>query len=302
MMGNRNILWIVIAAGCLSAASSLPFNMGPLIFGSAADSFGFTPEHIGYFSSSFLFGFSLSIIGVYLWQHYISWHLIMVAGTVVGGLLMLLTAFTSAPLLWGLLWLLVGFCFGPVYAIVVPVLAKLPNATRAFGFKLALETGIPALMLLLFPILVVKYWGFLGLAIASLATLILIAATACWIPRDLASPTPHSMAEQGSTQSSSLRLKYLTWLGIFTVCIYFGGQISVWIFVERSARSLNYGPEAVGVLLALGKSGSMVGALVAAALATRIGRWKPHALSFSLMVVSQLLLITHPSYQYVMTL
>jgi len=296
MEDRKNILWIIIAAGCLSAASALPFNLGPLIFGSAADSYGFTPEHIGYFSSLFLFAFSSSIIAVYFLQEKVSWHLLMVGGTLSGGVLMLLMTLTDSAMLWGILWLLVGLSFGPVFSIVVPVLAKLPNAARAFGGKLALETGIPALMLLLFPILVVRHWGYAGLAVGSFVALVILSCTARWIPKDLASPQAVADGEPGAGKITNRNRQILTWLGILVVCIYFGGQISVWIFVERSANSLNYGPEAVGILLALGKSGAMVGALAATAIANNLGRWKPHAMSFCIMVVAQLLLINHPSY------
>ena len=300
-MGKRNIFWIIFAAGCLSAASALPFNMGPLIFGSAADTFGFTPEHIGYFSSLFLFGFSSSIIAVFFLQEKVSWHLLMVSGTLLGGLLMYAMTFTGDPVIWGIMWLMVGLSFGPVFSIVVPILARLPNAPRAFGGKLALETGIPALMLLLFPILIVKYWGYNGLAIGILVSLVLMATTARWIPKDMARPAPHPTAETGGGRITNRGRQILTWVGILTVCIYFGGQISVWIFVERSAKSLNYGPEAVGILLSLGKSGAMVGALTAMWIANSMGRWKPHAISFGVMVVAQTLLITHPSYLLFLT-
>lgn len=300
-MDKRNIVWIIVAAGCLSAASALPFNMGPLIFGSAADTFGFTPEHIGYFSSLFLFGFSSSIIAVFFLQEKVSWHLLMVSGTLLGGLLMFAMTFTGDPVLWGIMWLMVGLSFGPVFSIVVPILARLPNAPRAFGGKLALETGIPALMLLLFPILIVKYWGYNGLAIGIMVSLVLLAATARLIPKDMARPASHPAAEAGRGRITNRGRQILTWVGILTVCIYFGGQISVWIFVERSAKSLNYGPEAVGILLSLGKSGAMVGALAAMWIASSMGRWKPHAISFSVMVVAQALLITHPSYLLFLT-
>jgi len=295
-MERKNIVTVIFAAGCLSAASALPFNMGPLIFGSAADTFGFTPEHIGYFSSLFLLGFSSSIIAVFFLQDKVSWHVVMVGGTLAGGLLMLAMTITDDPVLWGIMWLLVGVSFGPVFAIVVPVLAKLPNAPRAFGGKLALETGIPALLLLLFPILVVRYWGYTGLAVGIMLALVLMAATARLIPRELARPAEHPVPAAGGGRVNDRFRQVLTWLGILTVCIYFGGQISVWIFVERSAKSLDYGAEAVGVLLFLGKSGAMVGALAAMAIASKMGRWRPHALSFTIMVVAQLLLITHPSY------
>ena len=170
-MEKKNIITIIFAAGCLSAASGLPFNMGPLIFGSAADTFGFAPEHIGYFSSLFLFGFSSSIIVVFFLQEKVSWHGVMVGGTLLGGVLMLAMTTTANPVHWGIMWLLVGCSFGPVFSIVVPILAKLPDAPRAFGGKLALETGIPALMLLLFPFLVVRYWGYTGLAVGIMVSL-----------------------------------------------------------------------------------------------------------------------------------
>ncbi|MDE0005345.1 MAG: hypothetical protein OXQ29_21860, partial [Rhodospirillaceae bacterium] len=220
-----------------------------------------------------------------------------VLGTLVGGALLWASSFTGSVLWWNVIWLLIGVSFGPVFSIVVPVLAKLPNAARGFGGKLALETGIPALMLLLFPIFIVGAWGYDGVASGTLVVLVLMALTAAWIPRSLArTEDPPATVAQGSAPVLDKRLVVLTWVGILTVCIYFGGQISTWIFVERSARTLNYGNEAVGFLLFLGKAGAMVGSIVAAIVAGAWGRWKPHLISFLILVAGQLLLISHPTY------
>lgn len=294
---QRNNFWLIVcAAGCLSAGSAMPFNLGPLIYGSAADQFGFSPEHIGYFSSLFLLGFSTSIIAIYFLQTRVNWHGVMVLGTLAGGALLWLSSFTGEVLWWNIIWLLIGFCFGPVFSIVVPVLAKLPNAARGFGGKLALETGIPAVMLLLFPIFIVGAWGYSGVAFSTFMVLVLMAFTVAWIPRSLARAEPPPTAAQELAPVLDKRLAALTWVGILTVCIYFGGQISTWIFVERSARTLNYGDEAVGILLFLGKAGAMVGSIVAAIVASAWGRWKPHLVSFLILVAGQLLLISHPTY------
>jgi predicted MFS family arabinose efflux permease len=301
MKNNHNFWLIVCAAGCLSAGSALPFNFGPVIFGSAADQFGFTPENIGYFSSLFLLGFSSSIIGLYFLQTRVNWHYVMVIGTVVGGVLMWLSSLTGNVMYWNVLWLLIGLSFGPVFSIVVPVLAKLPNAARGFGGKLALETGIPALMLLVFPILIVSNWGYSGVAVGSLVVLIALSLTAKWIPKDLAQPEPIPEDVAGSGGGLDRGRAVLTWIGILAVCIYFGGQISTWIFVERSARTLDYGNEAIGILLFLGKSGAMVGSITAAVIASTFGRWKPHLMSFVIICTGQFLLLTHPTYFLFMT-
>lgn len=301
MKSKHNFWLIVCAAGCLSAGSALPFNLGPLIFGSAADQFGFAPENIGYFSSLFLLGFSSSIIALYFLQTRVNWHYVMVGGTVLGGVLMWLSSFTGNVTYWNILWLLIGLSFGPVYSVVVPVLTKLPNASRGFGGKLAIETGIPALMLLIFPILVVTQYGYSGVAAGSLVVLMLLALTAFWIPKTLARAESHIDDSPGIPAASNKSRTVLTWIGIITVCIYFGGQISTWIFVERSARTLGYGSEAVGILLALGKTGAMVGSIAAAVIASSLGRWRPHLISFGLMMTGQALLLTHPSYLLFMT-
>jgi len=81
-----------------------------------------------------------------------------------------------------------------------------------------------------------------------------------------------------------------------TICIYFGGQISTWIFVERSAKVLEYGDASIGLLLFLGKAGAMVGALVAMGLGAKFGRRVPHWLSFAVLLTGQLLLLSAPSY------
>ena len=292
--------WKIIgAAGCLSAAGALPFNFAPVIFGSAADSFGFLPNEIGYMSSIFLFMFALSIVLTYWLQEKVSWHSIMYGGPILGGVAMVAMAASSSSTAWYIGWAIVGLCFGPVFSIVVPILAKQEESASAFGGKLALETGIPALLLLTFPILVAPFFGYVGVAVGSLVALAFMAWSAILIPRSEAT-TGQSAAMEGSTTEEKPRntgmRAAIIWIGIVTICIYFGGQISTWIFVERSAKILDYGDASIGLLLFLGKSGAMVGAIAAMLLGFRLGRLTPHWLSFVVLMTGQILLLLAPSY------
>ena len=88
----------------------------------------------------------------------------------------------------------------------------------------------------------------------------------------------------------------LAWFGIITIAIYFGGQLSVWIFAERAANSLGYSPESIGVILFVGKCGAGCGGVIAAVVGERFGRWKPHLFSIIVMSLGQVLLITHANY------
>jgi MFS family permease len=292
--------WKIIgAAGCLSAAGALPFNFAPVIFGSAADSFGFLPNEIGYMSSIFLFMFALSIVLTYWLQEKVSWHSIMYGGPILGGVAMVAMAASSSSTAWYIGWAIVGLCFGPVFSIVVPILAKQEESASAFGGKLALETGIPALLLLTFPILVTPFFGYVGVAVGSLVALAFMAWSAILIPRSEAATTP-SAAMAGVTTEKKPRntgmRAAIIWIGIVTICIYFGGQISTWIFVERSAKILDYGDASIGLLLFLGKSGAMVGAIAAMVLGFRLGRLTPHWVSFVVLMIGQILLLLAPSY------
>jgi len=291
--------WVIIcAAGCLSAAGALPFNFAPVIFGSAADTFAFQPNEIGYMNSLFLFMFAVSIIATYWLQERINWHSIMYAGPILGGATMVAMNYTPSVEYWYLGWAVVGVCFGPVFSIVVPILARLEDSASAFGGKLALETGIPAFMLLLFPILVVPKYGYSGVAVGSLVALMLMAATAKWIPRENAQPDSIDKVQEAASpeRRNTGSRAVMIWVGILTICIYFGGQISTWIFVERSAKVLEYGDASIGLLLFLGKAGAMVGALVAMGLGAKFGRRVPHWLSFAVLLTGQLLLLSAPSY------
>jgi len=296
--------WVIIcAAGCLSAAGALPFNFAPVIFGSAADTFAFQPHEIGYMNSLFLFMFAISIVATYWLQARINWHSIMYTGPILGGVAMVAMSSTPAVEHWYVGWAIVGLCFGPVFSIVVPVLARLEDSASAFGGKLALETGIPAFMLLLFPILVVPKYGYSGVAVGSLIALMLMAASAKWIPRESAQPDASTIPSDDAlleTKNTGSRAVVI-WVGILTICIYFGGQISTWIFVERSAKILEYGDAGIGLLLFLGKAGAMVGAIVAMALGSKLGRRFPHWLSFAVLITGQLSLLTAPSYVAFMT-
>lgn len=287
------LITFIFAAGCLSAASALPFNFGPLIFGTAADAFGFTPQHIGYFGSAYMFGFSVSSIALYFFMHRINWQLAMGLGTVAGAGIFAATAAISNPAVWIVLWFVIGLLFGQVFSLVVRAAMDLSDPTRAYGGKLALETFIPAIMLLLFPPLVVSHWGYTGLALVAALLLVLMAVTARSMP---ARARSIDVQPDGAHAVRNRAHQLLAWLGIITIAIYFGGQLSVWIFAERAADSLGYSLESIGLLLFLGKCGAGFGGVIAAVVGERFGRWKPHLFSILVMTLGQVLLITHVNY------
>ena len=287
------LIIFIFAAGCLSAASALPFNFGPLIFGTAADAFGFTPQHIGYFGSAYMFGFSISSIALFFFMHRINWQAAMGFGVVAGAAVFALTAVISNPYAWIALWFLIGLLFGQVFSLVVRAAMDLSDPTRAYGGKLALETFIPAIMLLLFPPLVVSHWGYTGLVLVAVLLLVLMALTARSMP---AGARLQSVQQTGRPVVQNRAYQLLAWVGLITIAIYFGGQLSVWIFAERAANSLGYSPESIGVILFIGKCGAGFGGVVAAVVGERFGRWKPHLFSIMVMTLGQVLLITHANY------
>ena len=291
-MKDKLIIFI-FAAGCLSAASALPFNFGPLIFGTAADAFGFTPQHIGYFGSAYMFGFSVSSIALYFFMHRINWQAAMGFGIVAGTAVFALTAVISNPYAWIILWFIIGLLFGQVFSLVVRAAMDLSDPTRAYGGKLALETFIPAIMLLLFPPLVISHWGYTGLVLVAALLLVLMALTARSMP---AGPRLQGFQQTDNPVAQNRTHQLLAWVGLITIAIYFGGQLSVWIFAERAANSLGYSPESIGVILFIGKCGAGFGGVVAAVVGERFGRWKPHLFSIMVMTLGQVLLITHVNY------
>ena len=292
IMKDRLVIFI-LAAGCLSAASALPFNFGPLIFGTAADAFGFTPQHIGYFGSAYMFGFSISSIALFFFMHRINWRAAMGFGVVAGAGIFAATALISNPHVWIMLWFLIGLLFGQVFSLVVRAAMDLSDPTRAYGGKLALETFIPAIMLLLFPPLVVSHWGYTGLALVAALLLVLMALAARSMPAGARVP---DLQQAAGPKAQNRAYQLLAWVGLITIAIYFGGQLSVWIFAERAANSLGYSPESIGVILFVGKCGAGFGGVIAAIVGERLGRWKPHLFSIIVMTLGQLLLITHVNY------
>ena len=291
-MKDKLVIFI-FSAGCLSAASALPFNFGPLIFGTAADAFGFTPQHIGYFGSAYMFGFSISSIALYFFMHRINWQAAMGFGVIAGAGVFAATALSSNPYVWILLWFLIGLLFGQVFSLVVRAAMDLSDPTRAYGGKLALETFIPAIMLLLFPPLVVSHWGYTGLALVAALLLVLMALTARSMP---ARARVHDTQQTDRPVVRNRTHQLLAWLGIITIAVYFGGQLSVWIFAERAANSLGYNPESIGLILFVGKCGAGFGGVIAAVVGERLGRWKPHLFSIIVMTLGQVMLITHVNY------
>lgn len=214
-------------------------------------------------------------------------------GVIAGAGVFAATALSSNPYVWILLWFLIGLLFGQVFSLVVRAAMDLSDPTRAYGGKLALETFIPAIMLLLFPPLVVSHWGYTGLALVAALLLVLMALTARSMP---ARARVHDTQQTARPVVRNRTHQLLAWLGIITIAVYFGGQLSVWIFAERAANSLGYNPESIGLILFVGKCGAGFGGVIAAVVGERLGRWKPHLFSIIVMTLGQVMLITHVNY------
>ena len=242
-----------------------------------------------------MFGFSLSSIALFFVVDRINWQWSMGGGVALSGVLIASTATITDAGAWIWLWFLIGVVTGQAFSLVVRASMELADPTQALGGKLALETFIPALMLLAFPILVVAPFGYSGVAYGAGGLVILMALGAMVMPSG-AGENPERRETESLPEFRISRDTILAFVGVLSIAVYFGGQLSVWIFAERAANSLGYENDAIGLMLFLGKCGAGCGGLVAAILGERLGRFRPHLFSVLMMTCAQLLLITHVNY------
>jgi len=165
--------------------------------------------------------------------------------------------------------LLTGFAGGMVFAVTVAALGDNREPDRAFGLAQAVQ-GV--LMLVAFAVspYLLESWGvgalYYMLAIGALVmTLALVRFPDRGVDR-----TP-----SGDDRASGTRHTLLIWLGLAASVVFFINVFGFWTFVERIGHAAELPANTIGLALGLSQIAAIVGALAAAAMSDRYGRYLP---------------------------
>ncbi len=272
----------VFAASAISATSSTLFLLMPLLIGVLIDDLALSNSDAGFLASIYFAGYLGVCLSIVFWVHKVNWRwLSLVAhGLLIGGLTA--AAFTANYSLLLCLFFIAGCGGGTLFSLCIKILSASSKPDRNFGFKLAAEQLVAAVLLFLLPWLVISTWGFKGFCISVALVFLLLSISTGWLPGALNRPdeASHVSSSKGSAA---------TWLALFCLMLFMAGLSGVWAFVERIASSNDISAVNIGRALSYGVIGGGLGAFAAAALNDRHGRAIP--LLVSLVLLSAVLFV-----------
>ena len=265
---------VYVAAGLISGAGALFFNVMPVFVGAVAGAFEVDASQLGDLVAVFNVGFTGAAVSAVAWIRRLRWK--VVSGTAVALATAILCAMSLArdfPVLVALTGAL-GIAMGSLYALILAVLAESSQPDRAFGIKLGLETLPGAALLFALPVIVVPRWGFNGVLVVMAATTALLGLATYFLPENAtvrASSSPARARSQAGTSRGRSALALASSLSFFT------GIAASWAFLELLADAKGIASGSVGVVLGSGFVASGLGGFAAAAISRRYGRIPPMA-------------------------
>ncbi|WP_192980463.1 MFS transporter [Pseudomonas sp. EggHat1] len=266
---------VYICAGLVSAAGALLLNVLPVLFGALAEQFGYGEQQLGTLAMAMNLGFGVLGLASLLWIQRVSWRIISTLAS-------LLVAAAVAAVLRGpsyeqllLLMALAGGGTGALYALAMTIFGDSAQPERAFGFKLGMETVPGAVLLIVLPVLVAPQWGFQGMLIALVISIVLMGIIPLpWVPRH---SVRHLESRAGEAPVACRKSRAIVWLSLLASLVFLTGIMSVWAFLELMGKKSGLSSDAIGTVLALGFIINAGGGFIASSIGLKAGRFLPVA-------------------------
>ncbi len=270
-----------ILAGCLiSAFGALVFNILPLLLGSVQDGLGFSDKQLGFLTSAYFVGFTLSTISAYYWVRKTHWQKGATLLTVLTLLVCVLLMLTQKFSLYLFLVALLGASTSAVYAIGTTYLGDTENPARSYGFKIGAEAALGAILLLFLPPLVVAQWGLQGLLVSMLVVFFILSLSIFWLPAKGIKDSDEFQA--GIEDGDNLIVPII--LSLVALFIFFAGISALWAFIERIGNDAGFDAADIGTALSISLVFAMGGSFFAGGIGDRFGFLTPVVAAFIVLI------------------
>ena len=278
--------WLLTAC-ILSALFALPFNLLPIVLGSAADYFSLNTQQTGLLGSSLTGGWVLGT-GLAFWlMRFIGWRSLAVSGIAVAVMGYLLSLLTGDVKLLYLGWAMAGLGSPAPFCIALKMLTAKGDQERNMGIKMASEVFFGAALLYLFPVLLIQQWQYPGAA-TGMATCM---ALGMLVVRHIPARGKRAIAPPARNRAAG---NYGAWVALVAFMIFFGGQTALWAFLERVGQDIGASASELGIIFAVVKVLGGAAGITAALFGSRFGvRW-PHLLGFGSILAGIGLLNANP--------
>ena len=283
-----------IGAGiALSAAGAIFYNVLPLLLGSAQDSLELGNQQAGLIGSIYFLGYNVATISAFFWLDKVSWRavsLLMIPIAAFG--MVMIGQLSEYGVVLGFT-ALIGAAYALLYGIGTSIIADAPQPTKWFGLKIAIEALTGAVLLIGLPLLILPAYGFSGMSLALGIVTLGFLSCLFWVP--VRSIRLDKQAKEASPPVDSR----LVWVGLVALSLFFAGQTEAWSFVERIGKNSGHDADIIGSVLAVALIFAVVGSLIEAAFAARMGFMKMCVIVASLFFAGALCLgISHSLVTY----
>ena len=259
----------IVAAGMITAAGALFFNLMPFLVGAAEEAFPWNETQLGIFAGAGLAGATLVTLTAPFWIRRWPWRRTMrlasIAGAMGWGLASQLDSFVAIASCVSIVGVLVGIFYAPAIACIGDSL----DPDRGFGIMIVAQVSLAAACSAIIPSIVERS-GIQGLFLLLAATCILPTVLASWLP-DQGRTREVDAAVDGvrDTQSSNT---FGVMLGLAALMVFYVGVVGVWGFLELIGNASQISDSEVAYAIATALLMGAGGAMVAASLSKRISQ------------------------------
>jgi predicted MFS family arabinose efflux permease len=242
-----------------------------MLIGSAVDDLGFSEQQAGLLASSYFAGYLLIGVSAFFWIRRISWPRLAIAAYIALASGLGISAFLTDFYGLAVSLFTAGCAAGALFGLGVTIISDTEQPDRNFGFVLATQQLLAALLLFSLPDLVIVPWGFQGLNLVLAAVTLLLGISALWIPGGRSAMATGSVVTCATVSASSGTV----WIGLIALTLYFAALSGVWAFLERLAGANGLSISQIGGALAIAMVGGVLGGLAAVVVGARWGRKFP---------------------------
>ena len=273
---------VILSAVVLSAIGALFYNLLPMFIGVAQDYRELDNKSIGFISSMYFAGFTLTAGTAFFWIRRINWKTVTWTAVFIGSLALVLAGYSQNRSVLMLCMFIAGGAFSTVYGIGATALGDTSNPARWYGLKMSAEALLGAVLLFVLPATLIASYGFMGLMAGMVLAVLLLAPALGWLPSKGHTP----FRKDGVPKRLPAKLKLAVWMGLFAVMSFIFSATLIWAFVERLASTAGFEQVLVGKILSLTLVFAVSGSLLAVVLGDRFGSGKPFAAAVLIFLVA----------------
>ncbi|WP_104401431.1 MFS transporter [Vibrio penaeicida] len=282
---SPNEVRMIVALVIIAAFLPTVLMMAPAIASQLASEFQFGPAQIGRVISSELVGMSLATIPAWYWLHRFTKPNSARVCIVLFAVFNLISGFAQTELLFIVFRFLSGLAGGSLMIICLYAASTTRNPDRVYSFWVLGQLIVGAIGLAVLPSLFLSFG--IKAAYFALAVLILGCSPLCAF---FATPN------QTKTATKTLKLNRMALIGLVAVLLFYVSLNGVWTFAGMFAERLNLSSTKSGEIFSVASIFGIAGALCAAWLGHRWGRFLPLFAGFSMMILGTYLLQQNSEY------